>query len=258
MAKRDATGGPAEEELERLYLQPPERFTAERNALAKRLREEGDREAAEEVKKLRKPSLAAWLVNQLGLREPDDMGKLMDAGERMRVAEESMLAGRADAEELRAAAAAVRETLEGLAARAREIAANDGRKLNQATLDRVAETLQAASTDPDVAESVRSGQLAKETKTATIGSGRGTIAPPSRSRKGGAKRDDRAEREQARRELKEAEDELERAQGHRERAQGEVDKLAERLKEARAELAQAKRDVKAADAEVGRARKRAG
>jgi hypothetical protein len=258
MAKRDATDGPAEEELERLYLQPPERFTAERNALAKRLREEGDREASEEIKKLRKPSLAAWLVNQLGLREPDDVARLMDAGERMRAAEESMLAGRADADELRAAATAVREALERLSARAREIAAEDGRKLNQATLDRVAETLQAASTDEAVAESVRSGHLAKETKHATIGSGRGTTAPRSRSRKGGAKRDDGAEREQARRELKEAQDELERAQGHRDRAQGEVDKLAERLKEARAEVAQAKRDVKAADAEVRRARKRAG
>jgi hypothetical protein len=255
MAKRDATDGPAEEELERLYLQPPERFTAERNALAKRLREEGDREASEEIKKLRKPSLAAWLVNQLGLREPDDVARLMDAGERMRAAEESMLAGRADADELRAAATAVREALERLSARAREIAAEDGRKLNQATLDRVAETLQAVSTDEAVAESVRSGHLAKETKRATIGSGRGTTARRSRSRKGRAKRDDR---EQARRELKEAEDELERAQGHRDRAQGEVEKLAERLKEARAELAQAKRDVKAADAEVRRARKRAG
>jgi hypothetical protein len=258
MAKGKARGRPPDEERERLYLQLPERFTSERNALAKRLREEGDREAAEQVKGLRRPSLAAWLVNQLGLREAGDVDALMEAGERLRGAEEAMLADRADAEELRAAAAAEREALDRLMTRAREIAANDDRKLNQATLDRVAETLQAAATDEDVAAAVRSGRLAKETKRATIGAGSGAPSKPSRSGKRAAPRDDRAEREHARRALKQAEGEHERAVSHRERAQGEVDRLAVRLKEARAELAKAKRSVKSAETEARRARKQAG
>src|SRR5688500_7360801 len=93
MAKRKAGGGPAQEELEPLYLQPPERFTETRNALAKRLREEGDREAADEVKRLKRPSPAAWLVNQLGLREPTEVEKLLETGARLREAGDAMLAG---------------------------------------------------------------------------------------------------------------------------------------------------------------------
>ena len=49
----------------KLYGLPLERFTEERNALAKRLREEGQRDEAATVSKLRKPSVAAWAVNQI-------------------------------------------------------------------------------------------------------------------------------------------------------------------------------------------------
>ena len=48
-----------------LYGLPLDRFVAERAALAKSLRSEGQREQADQVAKRRKPSVAAWAVNQL-------------------------------------------------------------------------------------------------------------------------------------------------------------------------------------------------
>jgi lipopolysaccharide/colanic/teichoic acid biosynthesis glycosyltransferase len=67
MAKR---GGKAklDEEVSRLYALPVEEFTGERDALAKRLRDEGDREGAAGVKALKKlpddpriTRVGAWL-----------------------------------------------------------------------------------------------------------------------------------------------------------------------------------------------------
>src|ERR687891_633946 len=51
-----------------LYGLPLDEFTPARNELAKRLRGEGDRETAERVKELAKPSVAAWTVNQIARR----------------------------------------------------------------------------------------------------------------------------------------------------------------------------------------------
>lgn len=252
MAAGRRTTGVAQEELERLFLQPPERFTQVRDELARNLRERGEPESAQEVKKLRRPSLAAWLVNQLGLREPGAVENLLGAGKRLRELEDAMLAGKGEADELRAAAAEEREAIQELAASARRIADHDDRKVNEATFDRVAETLQAASADEQLAESVRAGRVAKEAKAATIGVSSRAPAPSGR-RRGSSKEDDRADRRRAQAEHDAARRDLERAEARRERAQDEVDKHTGRLKEARAELAKAKREATRAAAAVKRA-----
>ena len=56
-------------EIDRLYALPLEEFTAGRNALARRLKSEGDNEAAEQVAALAKPSLPVWAINQLARQE---------------------------------------------------------------------------------------------------------------------------------------------------------------------------------------------
>ena len=53
-----------------LYGLPLDAFVPERDALAKRLRAEGRRDEAAEVKALRKPSVAAWAVNQAVRSQP--------------------------------------------------------------------------------------------------------------------------------------------------------------------------------------------
>jgi hypothetical protein len=257
-ASKRNSPAPAEEDLERLYLQPPERFTQTRDELARSLRDSGERDAAQRVKKLRRPSLAAWLVNQLALRDPDALEGLLAAGQRLRDVEDAMLAGKADPAELRAAAGDEREAITRLIDAARSIASSDGRQLNPATLDRVAETLQAAGADPELAERVRAGRLDKEVRAATIGA---STRAPVRARKTTADdraSDARAERERARVELEGARRDLGRAEQRRDRAQDEVDKQAERLKQARAALVEAKREVNSLGATVKRAEQRAG
>ncbi len=64
-----------------LYGLPLERFVPERAALVKALRAEGRREDAAQVAKLRKPSVAAWAVNQLVRTQGRAAAELFAAGD---------------------------------------------------------------------------------------------------------------------------------------------------------------------------------
>jgi hypothetical protein len=74
---------PPAAEIERLYALPLDEFTRERDELAKRLRADGDRDAAAAVKALKKPSVAAWAVNQVRRDRPEDMRRLLDVTEEL-------------------------------------------------------------------------------------------------------------------------------------------------------------------------------
>ena len=91
------------DETDELYALPREEFTAARDALAKRLRADKRREEADAVKQLRRPSVAAWAINQAVRRDPDALRELLAAGEALRAAHESLMAGAGDAEDVRAA-----------------------------------------------------------------------------------------------------------------------------------------------------------
>src|SRR4051812_17139068 len=57
-------------DIDELYTVDPSEFVARRNALAKELRAAGDRDAAAEVSKLRRPTVVAAALNQLARRNP--------------------------------------------------------------------------------------------------------------------------------------------------------------------------------------------
>jgi hypothetical protein len=65
---------------------PPEQFTAARNAAAKAAKDGGDASRGEAIKTLRKPTLAAWLANQLVRADPDGVNDLTQLGEQLRQA----------------------------------------------------------------------------------------------------------------------------------------------------------------------------
>ena len=79
--------GSLDDRIDQLYQLPLDEFTAARNALAK---ESGD----SSVKKLEKPNLAAWTVNQLFWRERKIYDDVIKAAERMRAVYKQMLAGK--------------------------------------------------------------------------------------------------------------------------------------------------------------------
>ena len=102
-----------------LYGLPLDEFTPARDALAKELRQAGRRDAADEVKALRKPSVSAWAVNQAARRRPQDVKALVKAGDELRKAQRQAVSGRA-AGGLREATAAHRRLVEELTDTARD------------------------------------------------------------------------------------------------------------------------------------------
>jgi hypothetical protein len=147
-----------EQEVERLFGLSPEAFVAARTEAARRLKREGDAEAAARVAALRRPPLSAWAVNQLARGHGPEVERLLEAGARLRAAHQAALAG-GGAAELRASTRAEREAAAGLVDAAVEILRSAGHPATDATRDRIAATLHAAAGDPAAAELVRSGRL---------------------------------------------------------------------------------------------------
>ena len=145
----------AADEIRRLYGLPPERFTAERNALAKRLKDAGDAEAATEVMAKRRPPLSAWAVNQLMQERTPMLRDLWKAADRLRKAH----GGKTD---FRAALDAEREALDALVASAAELLERAEHPATHATLQRVRGTLQAAAADRDARRQLEDGTLEQD------------------------------------------------------------------------------------------------
>jgi hypothetical protein len=166
-----------DDEVDRLYALPLEEFVPERDALAKRLRGEKRREEADAVKALRKPSVAAWAVNQVLRARPDEQRALLEAGDALRGAQDDLLGGSGDAAAARVAGEAERKAVGELVAAARGLAREKG-FLSEPVLDRVRETLHAASTDDDARAEVEAARVSREWRPASFGGLEGFAASP--------------------------------------------------------------------------------
>jgi hypothetical protein len=262
-------GAPAER-VDELYGLPLDEFTAGRDALAKELRQSGEREQAAWVKGLRKPSAAAWVVNQLARTQAKQAKRLLDTGERLRTAHERLLGGEAGSEDLRRASDEQSDAVRELLANAPGLLDRDGNSPSRATLEKAEQTLHAVPLDERTSAAFAAGRLTEERRAAGLGpfgEGMPAAAPrPKRARatKGGDGKRSQAERAKARKALDEAKGEhrdrekaarkaeraLDQARRQLERAQGRVDEATTELDEARAAEADAKRRVAEAEAEV--------
>ena len=224
------------DEAERLYGLPLEEFTAAREAVVRELRADGRAEEAKEVSSLRKPVLAAWVVNRLARDEREEMRKLTGAAEEIKQ-------GKAGAD------GRFRASLDRLTAAGRELLESTGHASDSA-VQQVAATLRAgAAGSPDA---LSAGTLTKPLEASGFGAMAGAKMPPAtrtdESRKP-RKRVDSARLEKARHAAEEAREEaraLERAAREAERAA--------RAAQARAEAARKK--VAAAERRVAEARGR--
>jgi hypothetical protein len=165
-----------EAELDSLYAALPTDFIRARNDLEQRLKQAGQVEAAAGVKQLRKPTVPLWAVNQLARRHPDDVRALLDAGERLRVAQQAALRG--ESQELRAATAEEREILHGLTQRGAELLREAG---HSADTKRIADTLRATAVDESGRELLQRGRLSEELEASGFGGFAG-MEIPSRSK----------------------------------------------------------------------------
>lgn len=128
--------------LEGLFRGARERFVADRNAAAQHLRATGHREAAAWLRALPKPTLSAWVVNQLWWTAPADVGALVEASRTLAGA----LRGGGGPAAQGAATQARRRALEGLEAKAEALLAGAGHAATPAALRRVGATLEALAT----------------------------------------------------------------------------------------------------------------
>jgi hypothetical protein len=232
-----------EEALDGLYRGPLEEFTASRNALAKEI-------GSNWVNGLAKPSRAAWLVNQLSASNADQIRDLLELGRELRAAQEEMLAGSPDRDRLREAAQREQRTVDSLTRAAEAVGREHG--VGAQILTRVGETLQAAASDPEVAEAIERGRLTREQRAASVGLiGRAAPAPRP-TRKGGKDREaaERRARQQlakrrkaAERKLAAAEKKLERERDALERARDAVERAEGKVRDAELAAHAARREL---------------
>ncbi|MBX7269169.1 hypothetical protein KIF24_26210 [Micromonospora sp. Llam7] len=157
---------PPSDLVERLYRTPPDRFVTARDAAAAQARRAGDPRAAREIARLRRPTVAAWLVNLLAIERPELVADLAQLAEALREAQRELRGPR-----LRELSAQRRAVVGALIAEVRRLAGDvDGApSAGKLPLAEVEATLNAALSDVGVAEQVRSGRLLRSAHYAGFG-----------------------------------------------------------------------------------------
>ena len=139
--------------MDDLYSLPLDDFTAARDALASELRAAGNKDEAAEVKKLRKPSLAAWAVNRLARERPEAMEELFELRERIE--------GSSSAADMRALSEDRRRLIAELVGRAEAILTEAGHATGANTMQAITQTLHAGDNE-DERDALVNGRLARE------------------------------------------------------------------------------------------------
>ena len=145
-----------------LYAVPPEQFTAARQALVASLRKAGDAAGAAEAAAIKRPTRALWAVNQLARQDGTVVARLIDAAERLKMAQ----LGRRPGGDMREASEAYQALLKRCEEHARALLQPVGPGLTVAVRNRLTRTLAAAAADPALRPALREGRLPHEVATA--------------------------------------------------------------------------------------------
>jgi len=237
-----------------LYAMPLADFTPARDAKAKELK---GTELAPQVKALKKPSLAAWVVDLLVRREAEQVEQVLGVGAALREAQAAM-----SGESLRELTKQRRQLTAAVTQQARSLAADAGVKVTQAVADQVEATLTAAMVDETCAQAVRSGLLVAAlsatgvdevdvASAVAVPDALGFVARPREAEVPGPPDlhvvpDPDADKKAlaaAREALAEAEDELEKAQSGYDAAAADVEQLEARSMQIQAEIDELKRKL---------------
>lgn len=232
-------------EATHLYALPPGQYTAARNARAKKLRAKNP-ELADAVARLPKPSLAAAAVNTLARDQPSEMRELIQAGRRLRAAQEAAVAGKSGAEDLQTALGEHRAALERVRREARRL------KLSEAGLERAMKTIRAASVDPELQPMLERGVIGQEVESAGFGVVPSLVAAVGPRRPRSTER--RPQRKVADGERRRARERLAAARKVVTELRGEVRRAEKRVEEAEKALALARKQLADAETDVEEAR----
>jgi hypothetical protein len=241
-----------------LYALAPGEFTASRDARAAEARKAGDRPLGTAIKSLRRPSAAAWALNQFVRAEPEQIARLTELGRGLRDAQESL-----SAEDIRALGRQRQQLVVSVAGQVRALAYGAEHPLSESAFREVESTLEAALADPDAAAAVSSGRLVRTLSYAGFGTVDVSEAVGGRDRAGlqGASAGATTERQTAESAVSEPGDSQDAEAARRRLDAATVTagaaalaarESAEKLREAEAAVAQAVREVGEAESELAR------
>ncbi|MEU9169685.1 hypothetical protein AB0D34_18060 [Streptomyces sp. NPDC048420] len=236
-----------------LYGLRPDEFTAVRNQRAAKARTDGNRELAEEIKALHRPTLSAWASNLLVREMPGEVEPLLRLGAGLRAAHRDM-----DGDQLRELSRRQHALIAALSRQARQLAAEAGQNIGEDAQRQIEETLRAVLSDPDAAQQWASARLAKPLTAPTgfAAAGRGLRVVPSPS-----PRQDRTERTVTERtETTERTDRTEADERRRRRiaeALREADRAEQEVHEQQQRTEQHRQDVQDAEEKLAGLRRRA-
>ena len=137
-----------------LYALSPDDFIERRRQLVAEARQAKDRELANQIGQLRRPTRTAWLINLLARHEPEPLNALFELGAALQDAQQRM-AG----DELRQLSAERRKAVDALAQRAVELGREHGYNAPDGAVQEVGQTLQSALGDPEIADVILAGHL---------------------------------------------------------------------------------------------------
>ncbi len=138
--------------VDELYALDPAQFTARRNALASAARKAGAADQAKQISALRRPSRAAWILNQLSRSDPSLASGFAELGSQLRAAHQSL-----DGTQIRELTRQRRALIDQTAAQAFSVA--EVSAPSSALRDEVIETLGAVLADDETAGRFAGGIL---------------------------------------------------------------------------------------------------
>ncbi len=242
---------------EQLYRGDPDGFVAARTELVALARRDGDRELAAAIAALGKPTRPAWLVNLLAHERAELVEQLLDLAELLAEAHRTVAGS-----ELRTLTRQRHALIAEIARTAVALGAERGYRAPESAQQQVAQTLDAALADAEVAQQLRDGTITRPASFSGFGPASAPAAPApaaqSAPRPGIApvieldahRREQQAR--QARSAATRAREDHRRAESAVERARRRLDELTERVTARAAELETETGRLADADAEVQR------
>jgi|ERR1700683_3644623 len=243
-----------ESATQELYGLAPTQFTAARDAKASEARQTGSSELAASLKKLRKPSVGAWLANLLVLGQSKDIERLIELGAELRSPKRKL-----EGEEIRRVSKEKGDVVSKLVREARSRASRTDQSVSAAAIQELEGTLEAAFADPEAAESLRGGRLSRGLHYSGLGFTAQTRSGsplrrkgPASGRSSGSEDDQIAAKRNLAKANREAVDEADAHLGRARQAVAEAAHELIRLKSVEAEAVQRAKEARAQASTAGK------
>jgi hypothetical protein len=239
--------------LDELFAAAPDAFVATRDRLAAELAGAGKKGESQALKKVRRPAPSNWATNQVVRRARSAVDELLDATERLRRAQDALLAGRGAQAQYQEGVEALRRATAALSKGARDVLAEAGRADDRHLIERVLANVRAAASSPERRSALLAGRLTADLEPgeelfgATVGAPAPTSAAPE-PEPGHDRLLAAAHAEEAA-----ARTAADRTAALAKRARTTRDETTARVEDAERALAAAREALRAADAELRRA-----